>query len=156
MELKKVSESNEKNYAKINEVSKKELKTSLPKKWIASGILGSAVATYTTSNSFFRIGVVFGCIHIDQEGDIITTGLGGLLQTAEIVLIFMLIANILLILVNYGKKSKREIKVYFIFLATISIILLSIFTYMTLNPDKISYIYHEDSTSNYNSVMKDI
>ena len=69
MELKKREEASKKNYAKKGELTKSELKSSTPKKWIVASALGVATLFYANPNSFFgNIGVVFGCAQLGVGG----------------------------------------------------------------------------------------
>lgn len=63
MELKKVEKQEAKNYAKKKEVTEKEMKQAVPKKWVAASALGMATLMYTASSVGERkLGVVFGCL----------------------------------------------------------------------------------------------
>ena len=63
MELKRVNEITKKNYAKINEISKNEIKKYTPMKWIVASSAGLVTLMYTNvRNSIHRIGVVIGCV----------------------------------------------------------------------------------------------
>lgn len=63
MELKKVEKQEIKGYAKKNEITEKEMKKAVPKKWVAASALGIATLLFSGSSSgLSRIGVVFGCI----------------------------------------------------------------------------------------------
>ena len=65
MELKKVSNKTVKNYAKIEQITKKELKKATPHKWIVAAAAGIVTLFYTSpKRSIHQIGVVFGCIEI--------------------------------------------------------------------------------------------
>ena len=65
MELKKVSNYTKKEYAKKEEITKKELKNNTPVKWITASALGLTTLIYNSpKSSIHRIGVVFGCIEI--------------------------------------------------------------------------------------------
>lgn len=68
MELKRVSNYTNKEYAKKEEITKKELKNNTPAKWITASALGLATLLYTSpKSSIHKIGVVFGCIEIEQN-----------------------------------------------------------------------------------------
>ncbi len=63
MELKKRDIINEREYAKKNEVSKNEVKNTIPKKWLVASSIGIVTLLYSNPSSIFgHIGVVFGCI----------------------------------------------------------------------------------------------
>ena len=68
MELKRVSNYSNKEYAKKEEITKKELKNNTPVKWITASALGLATLLYTSpKSSIHKIGVVFGCIEIEEN-----------------------------------------------------------------------------------------
>lgn len=67
MELKKVEKYEMKNYAKKNEISKNEMKKATPVKWMMAGAIGAATLMYTgISDGVSRIGVVFGCVELEE------------------------------------------------------------------------------------------
>ncbi len=79
MELKKREIINEREYAKKNEVSKSEVKNTIPKKWLVASSIGIVTLLYSNPNSIFgHIGVVFGCI---SYGNVNYTPLGQFLNT---------------------------------------------------------------------------
>ncbi len=68
MELKKRETINEREYAKKNEVSKREVKNTIPKKWLVASSVGIVTLLYSNPNSIFgHIGVVFGCVSFDPD-----------------------------------------------------------------------------------------
>jgi len=72
MELKKVVNQEKKDYAKKGEVSKKELKSFVPNKWVVASAAGLTVLFYSSPRfSINSIGVVIGCISIIQPGTVI-------------------------------------------------------------------------------------
>ncbi len=65
MELKKVTTETTQNYAKKEEITKKDLKKFTPYKWIVAASAGIVTLFYTSpKRSIHQIGVVFGCIEI--------------------------------------------------------------------------------------------
>ena len=72
MELKKVVNQEKKDYAKKGEVSKKELKSFVPNKWVVASAAGLTVLFYSSPRfSINSIGVVIGCISVIQPGTVI-------------------------------------------------------------------------------------
>ncbi len=68
MELKKVNSPAIRNYAKKEEVSKKDLKKATPHKWIVAASTGIITLFYASpKRSIYHIGVIFGCIEIAKE-----------------------------------------------------------------------------------------
>ena len=68
MELKKVTTETTKNYAKKEEITKKDLKKFTPYKWIVAASSGIVTLFYTSpKRSIHQIGVVFGCIEIARN-----------------------------------------------------------------------------------------
>ena len=68
MELKSVSKASTRNYAKKEDVSKKDLKASTPQKWIVAASTGIVTLFYSSSNkSLNQVGVVFGCIKMIEH-----------------------------------------------------------------------------------------
>ncbi len=75
MELKAVTEEQEKKYAKKDEISKKMLKAMTPEKWILASSLGIVTLFYSSSNiSVSKIGIVVGCIELVSDRPFNTLG----------------------------------------------------------------------------------
>ena len=72
MEFKKVTGNASREYAKVDEITKKELKSAIPKKWIVASGAGVVTLLYSSPKfSPLKIGVVFGCMSSDTSGGII-------------------------------------------------------------------------------------
>ena len=68
MELKKVNQETNKNYAKKNEISKGEIKNYIPSKWLIASTTGLVSLLYTNArSSIHKIGVVIGCISMETD-----------------------------------------------------------------------------------------
>ena len=71
MELRKVNDNYTRKYAKNDEITKEELKKFTPKKWLTASAIGLATIFYTSpKDSPLRIGVVFGCVSLNDEENI--------------------------------------------------------------------------------------
>ena len=117
MELKRVSNYTNKEYAKKEEITKKELKNNTPAKWITASALGLATLLYTSpKSSIHKIGVVFGCIEIEQNYNYSGTFnvLNGIFDGIYYLGIASGIAMVLSIIIGVfflGKNEERQEKV---------------------------------------------
>ena len=117
MELKRVSNYTNKEYAKKEEITKKELKNNTPAKWITASALGLATLLYTSpKSSIHKIGVVFGCIKIEQNYNYSGTFnvLNGIFDGIYYLGIASGIAMVLSIIIGVfflGKNEERQEKV---------------------------------------------
>ncbi|MGN1331057.1 MAG: hypothetical protein ACI4VN_07000 [Clostridia bacterium] len=115
MELKKVTTQTNKNYAKKENITKKELKSATPNKWIVAASAGIVTLFYTSpKTSIYQIGVVFGCMEMNNYTplyDTLDTAMNFFYYTTRIAGISFLLTLIVgIFIIRDDKKNKKVVK----------------------------------------------
>lgn len=113
MELKKVSNQINKNYAKKEQVTKKDLRKSVPQKWIVAASAGLVTLFFKTSEkSIYQIGVVFGCIEIKEDYNYssLFNTLNGIMDFFYYATIVVLISSFISIFIGFLTKDPEKQK----------------------------------------------
>ena len=159
MELKKVNQEIARNYAKKNEISKKEIKMYTPEKWIVDSSTGLVTLLYTNArNSIHKIGVVIGCMTLNEPTVPVYQKLIYLFfdfasWILGITFIFMFFRHIFKSQ-KYDEdtrlKSVKRIKVIGIFLAIFVVITFSLSTFWKV---KLTPFVEAIDTSEYKNIL---